>query len=47
MQSESIDEELLDPNPAKIKNILFLKSKANLDRRKKVQDEEALKKMID
>ena len=47
MQSESIEEDLLDPNPVKVKNILFLKSKANLDRRKKLQNEESLRKMID
>lgn len=43
MNSESIDEELLNPDPGKVKNLLFLWSKANLDRMKKLQNEEALK----
>jgi len=46
LKSESIEEELLDPNPGKVKNILFLWSKANIDRRKKLENEESLKKMI-
>lgn len=46
MNSESIDEELLNPNPGKIKNLLFLRSKANLDRLKKLENEESLKQMV-